>query len=431
MAKNMSTRPIMFMGFTIIFLTFGVFGGWATVARIDSAVIAPGNVTLDGNRRTIQHFEGGIVEEILVEEAASVEKGQVLLRLSGIEARSNLGVVSDRIAIAEVVEARLLAERDVKDEIDYPEKIATDDLDPELAGIVADQNSLFEGRRSILRSKTDILFNRIEQSEEQIHGLELQRAALEKRVANYTEMLERMRDGSSRGIVEKNLLSQREDELIQIEADLGKIISEIAQTRNVINETEMQALQAEQEYRERASNELETIRSELNELVERETVARDVLDRTEIRSPDSGSIQNLQVHTVGSVVRPGDNLMELVPENERLVINARVSPTDIDNVSPGFSTEIRLAAFNSRLMPLLLGEVASVSNDVITSDASDQPPYYLARIAVEEASIPDELKARLVAGMPADVVITTGERRVVDYFTSPLLDAVRKSLIEE
>ncbi|SPJ25492.1 HlyD family type I secretion periplasmic adaptor subunit [Palleronia abyssalis] len=431
MAKNMSTRPIMILGFTIIFLTFGGIGGWATVAKIDSAVVAPGSIALDGNRKVIQHFEGGIVEDILVDEADTVEQGQVLLRLSDVESRSNLGVLSNRIAVAEIVEARLLAERDMHDAITYPEAYVGEDLRPDLAAIVADQNGLFEDRRSILRSQVDILNSRVGQTREQIQGLTQQKTALEKRTANFTEMLERMRGGNERGLVETNLLSQREDELIQIEANLGKVISEIAQAKNVISETEMQALQVEQEYRERASNELETVRAELTELLEREKVARDVLQRTEIRSPGDGSIQNLKVHTVGSVVRPGDDLMELVPENEKLVINAKVSPTDIDNISPGLSTEIRLAAFKARLMPMILGEVASVSNDVITPESPDEQPYYLARIAVEEVDIPDELAGRLVAGMPADVVIITGERRVVDYFTSPLLDAVRKSLIEE
>jgi HlyD family type I secretion membrane fusion protein len=219
--------------------------------------------------------------------------------------------------------------------------------------------------------------------------------------------------------------------MISIEASLGGIISEIAQAKNVINETEFEMLQIRQEYRERASNELEEVRAEIAELTQRQNIASDILKRTEIRAPGSGTIQNLKVHTINSVIRPGDVLMELVPEDEELVINARVSPQDVDNVVPGLSTEVRFTAFKTRLTPILLGNINSVSNDVITPENPQESPYYLARIEVNEADIPEEISGRLTAGMPADVIITTGERTVINYILSPLLDAVRKSLIEE
>jgi HlyD family secretion protein len=226
-------------------------------------------------------------------------------------------------------------------------------------------------------------------------------------------------------------LAQREDELIEIEASLGSVISQIAQAKNAIHETEFEMLQIEQEYRERASNELNEIRAELAELEQRRNISQDILARTEIRAPGSGTIQDLKVHTVGSVIRPGDVLMELVPEDEELVINARVAPSDIDNVVPGLETEVRFTAFQAKLTPIMLGIVNSVSNDVITPQNSQEMPYYLARIEVNELDIPEEIKGRLTAGMPADLIITTGERTAVDFITSPLLDAVRKSLIEE
>ena len=209
------------------------------------------------------------------------------------------------------------------------------------------------------------------------------------------------------------------------------MISEIAQARNVIGETELQKLQVNQEYKERANGELEQVRGEIAELRERQKVANDVLARTEIRAPGSGTIQNLQVHTLGSVVRPGEVLMELVPEDEELIINARVAPIDIDNVAVGLSTEVRFTAFKAKLTPIMLGEVDTVSGDVITPENPNELPYYLARVVVDESEIPDEIQGRLTAGMPADVIITTGERTVVNYITAPLMDAVRKSLIEE
>lgn len=431
MAKKPSPRPVAMMGYFIVFITFGVLGTWAAFAKLDSAVFAPGTISLEGNRKVVQHLEGGLVQDLLVKEADAVTEGDVLLRLSGVEARSNLEVIDTRIDVAKIMEARLLAERNVSDEINLP-----DGLNPEKASAAVqyafkDQQELFEDRQSILKSRLDILSSRIEQINNQISGLELQKSAADRRVDNFTEMMVRMRTGQEQGLIQTNILSQREDEMIEIEASLGGVISEIAQARNVINETEFEILQIKQEYRERASNELEEIRAEIAELEQRHNIANDILERLEIRAPGSGTIQNLKVHTVGSVIRPGDVLMELVPDNEELVVNARVSPSDIDNVVPGLSTEVRFTAFQTRLTPILLGIVNSVSNDVITPDNPQEMPYYLARIDVTEADIPEEIEGRLTAGMPADVIITTGERTVLNFIVSPLLDAVRKSLIEE
>ncbi|KIN69828.1 HlyD family secretion protein [Sulfitobacter noctilucicola] len=430
MANKPSPKPVALMGYILIFITFGVFGSWAAVAKLDSAVVAPGTISLEGNRRVVQHFEGGIVEEILVQEANTVQAGDVLLRLSSIEARSNLEVFSTRLDVARLVEARLLAERALADEVAFPHDVLSRNSQAVVA-VLADQKNLFKGRRQILKSQEDILSARVEQIKVQIEGLELQKSAFERRIDNYTAMLVRMRDGEQKGLIQGNQLSQREDELIEIEANLGQVISDIAQARASIGETELQRLQLTQEYGERASTELEQIRAEISELSERRKVAADVLRRTEIRAPGSGTIQNLKVHTVGSVVRPGDILMELVPEDEELIINARVSPIDVDNVAAGLSTEVRFSAFKTKLIPIMLGTVETVSGDVITPDNANEAPYYLARVTVEEDDIPEEIKDRLTAGMPADVVITTGERTVINFIASPLMDAVRKSMIEE
>lgn len=431
MAKKPSPRPVAIMGYAIVFLTFGVLGGWAAVAKLDSAVFAPGTISLEGNRKVVEHLEGGIVQALLVKEADTVKEGDVLLRLSDIEARSNVDVLRTRTDVAKIIEARLVAERKMAEDIILPEYLDLETASAAVQFALDDQEDLFRDRRSILKSRMDILSSRIEQTRNQIKGLELQRSALDRRVKNFSEMMDRMRDGGEKGLIQTNLVSQREDEMIEIEASLGGVISEIAQARNVINETEFEMLQIEQEYSERASNELEDVRAEIAELEQQLKISGDVLNRTEIRAPGSGTIQNLKVHTVGSVVRAGEVLMELVPQDEELVVNARVSPRDIDNVAPGLRTEVRFTAFQTRLTPIMLGTVRSVSNDVITPENPQELPYYLARVDVNEADIPEEINGRLSAGMPADVIITTGERTVMDFIISPLADAVSKSLIEE
>lgn len=431
MAKKPNPRPIALLGYSIVFVTFGVFGGWAAVAKLDSAVVASGTISLEGNRKVIQHFEGGIVAEILVKEADLVSEGDVLVRLSDVESRSNVEVVENRLQVLRVIEARLQAERYLKEVFEPPQSATGNSHTESILDTLADQQEIFTDRRSILQSGVDILSSRIDQLELQIEGLELQRSALERRIDNFAVMVDRMIEGVEKGLLEKNTLAQRQDELIQIEANLGQVISEIGQTRNVVGETEYQKLQVTQEYRERANAELEDIRRQIAELDERAKVASDVLSRTEIRSPGSGTIQNLQVHTLGSVIAPGEVLMELVPEDEELVVNARVAPIDIDNVRPGLETEVRFTAFKSKLTPIVLGSVQNVSKDVISPDNPNDLPFYLARVDVDEDQIPVEVRDRLTAGMPVDVIITTGERSVLNYIASPLMDAVRKSLIEE
>ncbi|SMO80066.1 HlyD family secretion protein [Thalassovita litoralis] len=428
--KGKSIRPVVIAGSIVVFLTFGVLGGWASVAKLDSAVVAPGTITLDSNRKVIQHLEGGIVEEILVREADQVKQGDVLLRLNNIEARSNLDVIQLRLSVARITEARLLAERNVEEDVQFPEEFSGD-LSTAVKAALMDQQELFEDRRNILQSQVEIFESRIAQTKEQIDGLGMQKSALERRLENYQSLVERMTSGEEKGLVQSNLLSQRRDELIDIEANLGRIVSEIAQAKNAVSVTELELLQAKQQYRERANTDLEKVRAEISELKERGKVVEDVLLRTEIVAPEAGNIQNLKVHTLGSVIRPGDILMELVPDDDEMIITAQVSPTDIDNVHPGLITEVRFSAFKTRLTPIVLGKVETVSRDVITPSSGDAPPYYLARIKVPDEDIPEDIRDRITAGMPVDTVIATGERRVVTYLAAPVMDAIRKSLIEE
>jgi len=429
--KKSNPRAVAVIGYVIIFMTFGVLGSWAAVAKLDSAVVAPGTITIQGNRKVVEHLEGGIVHDITVKEADIVQKGDVLITLNDVEAKSNLAVIETRLDMVKVIEARLLAERGFKDSFEVSSvQLKREDADP-LKVVIADQKDIFQEQRSIMESRIDVLNSRISQTKEQVKGLELRSDALERRVANYHTMMDRLRRGASDGLIQDNILSQREDDFIQIESSFGESLSELSQVRNVINQTEFEILQVQQEYRQRASDELSDLRSEISELEQRQLVAQNVLERTKIRAPGSGSVQNLKVHTIGSVIRSGDTLMELVPENEDLVVDARVAPQDIDNVTSGLETEVRFTAFNTRMTPLMLGTVKSVSEDIITPEDTQKEPYYLARIDIEDIRIPEDIRGQISPGMPADVVIKTGERTVVNFLVAPLMDAVRKSMVEE
>jgi HlyD family type I secretion membrane fusion protein len=429
--KKMATpRRYVVAGYLVVLFTFGLLGAWATYAIIASAVVAPGVVALESDRKVVQHLEGGIVREILVREAEVVEEGDPLLILDDVEVRSNIAVLQQRKAAAEAVIARLEAEQSFAEELVFPEELATSS-DPQIQDVLETQRNIFSDRRSIFLSQTEILEFRVEQLNGQAEGSEKQRAALERRLTLRRELFERLKKGEANGVIESNRLSELEDSVIQIEASVGEVMSEIAQVKAAAGEARLNVLKLRQEFSERANTELKDERAQLSEINERLYVATDRMERTSVVAPTGGKVQSLRVTTKGAVVRPGEILMEIVPLDDNLLIDARISPVDVDNVHPGLETEIRFSAFKSKLATIVLGEVQSISNDVVTPEDSNAPPYYLARIHVDEDKLPEDFRGKLTAGMPADVVVLTGERSVLHYLISPLTDAISKSLREE
>lgn len=430
LAKMANPRRYSYIGYVIILITFGIFGTWSYFAVISSAVVASGVVALENDRKVVQHLEGGIVQEILVSEADIVQMGDPLIILDNVEARSNLMVLEQRKAASEAVIARLLAEQTFADAIEFPADLTTSE-DRQIKSVLHTQSNIFADRRSIFVSQTEILESRAEQMNGQVEGQEIQLAALTKRLDLRTELLDRLRSGEEKGVIETNRLSEMQDGVIQIEASVGEVMAEIAQVQAAAGEARLNILKLKQEYSERANTEFKTERAELAELEERLVIARDRMRRTSILSPTTGKVQNLAVTTRGSVIRSGEVLMEIVPSDETLLINANISPVDVDNVYAGLETEIRFTAFKTKLSHIVLGEVQSISTDVVSAENSNQAPHFLARIKVDDDRLPDEMRGRLTAGMPADVVILTGERSVLQYMTAPLVDAFAKSLREQ
>jgi HlyD family secretion protein len=231
-------------------------------------------------------------------------------------------------------------------------------------------------------------------------------------------------------VVQTNLLSEKESDFIEIQANLAMVATQRAKADTAISEAELQIIQVKQEYSERADAELKDVRQQLIEIHEQLLVATNILNRTEVRASVAGSVQNLRIHTAGGVISPGTVLMEIVPQGDDLIINAQINPVDIDNVHTEQHTEIRFPSFSGHWTPVLMGKVETVSGDVITPENPNQPPYFLARITVPDHDVPDDIRSRVTAGMPAEVIMATGERTLLDYLISPLGDAVRKSLRE-
>lgn len=432
MIKKSKANPQVFsrLGYAVIILTFGGIGGWAATARLDSAVIATGQVVLEGNRQTVQHLEGGIVDRIHVVEGDVVQEGDLLVEMDRVSARGSLEVLTVRRSMAQALEARYIAERSLSDTVKFPDELAQNLL-PQINAAMADQIEAFKSRRLILDSQMSVLRARIGQLDAQVEGLELQQGAIDRRLVIQSALLDRYRQGGESGVLERNALAQREDEFIQLEAQLGGIVSDIARIRLQQNETEMQIVQAEREYRERASSTLEAIRQDIAELNERIVIAEDALNRTYVLASATGTVQNVSVTTEGSVVSPGALLMEIIPEDERLLISANVSPQYIDSLEVGLLAEVRFTAITDEVPEIAMGKVQTVSQDVIRPENPNDPPYYLARISIDDDTIPKSIRPRVTAGMPVDVIINTGERTVLTYLIDPLADAVRMSMREE
>ncbi|MCH9806535.1 MAG: HlyD family type I secretion periplasmic adaptor subunit [Alphaproteobacteria bacterium] len=421
--------PYAVMGYLLIFTVFGVFGAWSAFAKLDSAVIASGSVAVESNRKRIQHFEGGIVREILVKEFQSVNKGDVLFRLDPLQAEAKTELLRGQIDAALALEARLLAERQGNDHISFPKELVDRAGRLSTRKIMIDQEQQFKERRASIKGQIGILESRIEQLGRTIAGLRAVQVSTEGQIKSIRKEFKKVSGLAKRGYYPTNRLHTMEREIFSLEGRLGQTMADIARNENAIGESKLQIIHTRQKFQEEVIDVLRSVRTQLPELLERRRMAQDVLNRMEIRSPLSGVVQNLKVHTIGGVIRAGEPMLELVPINDTLQIAVRINPVDINHVGVGSDAEVRFPGFKSRTLPLIMGKVKSVSADRMTDPATNEP-YYLSIVEVKETQIPEAYRGTLSAGMPADLFIATGERTVADYLLSPFTDVARKSLRE-
>jgi len=420
----------VFFGMAVIFMTFGVAGGWAAIAPLDSAVVAQGVVAVENNRRSVQHLEGGIISEIHVTDGTQVDEGDVLFRLDSTRARASETVERQQLFAAQVMEARLLAERDELEELVFSDELMAVADNSVVAQVMEDQLSQFHERRSSIEGQIGILQSRIRQSGNRIDGLERELESTEEQIGYINEELEGVRSLFEKGLVSSQRLLGLERERSRLQGTIGRTVAEISGAETTIGEAELQIEQLRQERQEQAAEQITEVRKTISELKERLSVSSDILRRTAIIAPRSGTIINLQVFTLGQVIRAGDTLMEIVPEDEGLVINAQVSTNDIDRIAPQMRAEVRFPAFNMNETPVVYGHIREISADRLVDEDTRQP-YFLARIVISEADIPEVIKGRLTPGMAGDVILPTGERTVLEYMVHPIQRALSRALTEE
>lgn len=417
------------LGYGLIFSTFGIVGGWAAVTKIDKAVEAPGTVSIETNHKTVQHLEGGIIRAILVKEGDNVAAGATLFRLENVQAKATFDSLANQLFSALATEARLIAERDQKDAIAWPREIEDRAADPFLSHVMIDQQGDFAKRRDSLQAQVDVLESRMKQLAIQADGVRVQKESTERQIAFIDKELVGLRALSEKNLVPVTRLYQMERERERLEGVVGQAITDAAKAQGQIGEYKYQVQQLNEKFQEEVASSLVDTRQKLSDLRQKLAVAQDVLRRIDVNAPVSGTAQNLKVFTIGQVVRAGEALVDIVPEKERLIVEAQFSPTDIDGVHVGQEAEIRFPAFHSRLIPLLIGRLESVSHDRLFDEGSKQP-YYRGIVVLDKADIPEELRARVRAGMPSEVIVASGERTVLNYLISPLSSTLRKAFID-
>lgn len=427
-------RRLNLIGLAVIIFLVGGIGSWASITQLAGAVIAPGSVVVESSVKKVQHPTGGVVGEILVKEGDSVEEGQVVMRLDDTVTRSTLGVVRSQLDENTAREARLLAERDGADAIEFPVTLTLRRDEKSVATAISGEERLFEARKKARAGQRSQLRERIVQSNEEIRGLSAQQDAKEHEVQFISQELVGVNELYGKQLVSISRIMTLERDKARLEGERGQYIAEIARARGKISETELQILQVDQDFRSEVLKDLREAQGKIAEFKERVTAAEDQLKRVDIRAPQSGIVLQLAVHTVGGVISNGETIMQIVPRADVLVVEAKVAPQDIDQISVGASTIVRIMAGDQRTMPDVTGVLTRVSADL----TRDQPQagqqagqaYYLVRVSLPEEEVRRLVNLRLVPGMPAEAFIQTYARTPLQYLLKPLHEQIARTFRE-
>ena len=444
--KLSDDAPIRRQGLMLVLLVFGGFGTWAFLAPLTSAALAPGVITVEHYRKTVQHLEGGIIRTIDVHDGDFVRQDQVLATMDDTQSRAQLEVYRGQLYLRVAQEARLAAQRDGLRLVRYPQELLAHRNDSRVQEAIRLQNQTFQVRQAANDGESDVYRRQIEQLHAKIKGLQAQKRSKDRLVASYRGDVDDFKTLLKEGYTEKQKVEEMDRALAQSEGQRGELESDIAASELQISEIELKILQLQKDLQREVAKELSEAQTELFELREKVQSLESTVNRTVIKAPVSGMVLGLAVHTIGAVIPPGGRLLDIVPQDQKLIVEAQVSPIDIDRVKLGQQAEVRFSAFKSRDLPTIMGTLISLSADRMVPESSDpkngrnakesgggDAAYYLARVAVS----PEGLEAlstadlALVPGMPAEVLINTGERTLVQYLVRPLTDTFRRAFIED
>jgi HlyD family secretion protein len=416
------------LGKALILIFVLVFGGWGYFAPLDGGAVAPGVINPDSGKKTIQHFEGGIIAEMRVREGEAVTVGQPLVVLESTQARAAHDSLMQQRWSLLARKARLEAENAGQDQIEWPPEMLS--MDRQIESIVEAQREVFDARRLTYSTKKNVLAQQIEQLTQQINGNEAQVESASRQIEFVSEELQAKEYLVKRGLVAKPEALRLKRVDAELSGKRGEYLAAIARLRQQIGETKLQILSIDAERADQIANDADKVRADLTDVTEKLHASADVLQRTVVVAPVSGTVVDVKFKTVGGVVQRGELIMSIVPSSDELIIEGRVTPLDRKAVHSGLQAQIHLSAYSSRVVPKIPGTVRTVSADRLVDDTTHQP-YYLARVAVDRQTL-EQLAPTvdLIPGMPVEVLIVTERRTMFDYILKPFRDAFWRSFRE-
>ncbi len=426
-------KKVIRAGLIVIAVMFGGFGTWIALAPLSGAVIAPGSVKIEANRKTIQHLEGGIVKAILVREGEYVAKGQRLILLNDLQASASVSILSDQLDAETARDARLAAERNYASEVVYPPALQQRaKADSKVAELLQNDLNLFQAKRKSLDGQMELLRSQTKQIKDQILGLAQQIESAQQSIGYLREELTANETLYKKNYVQYTRLLALKRAISEKEENQGEYIARKASAQQQISEMELRIISLRDAYTQGATDEQKDVTKKIFDLQDRLRPTSDALERLTVTAPVAGQVVGLQVHTTGGVVSPGEPLLDIVPSNNQLIIEARVQTTDIDDVHKGMEAEVRLSAYKQRTTPLVKGTVTYVSGDSFTDKTQNSaPPYYLVHINVDPKSLKDiGQEITLYPGMPVEVFIKTVSRTALQYIFDPVTSSLNRAFRE-
>jgi len=422
-------RPVL-LGAAIIVAFFAIGGGWAATAPLSGAAIAPGVISPEGSRQRVQHLEGGIIQEIRVREGDRVAAGDVLVSLAGVGAQAEAGQLTGRLRALAATEARLHAERTGAAAISFADPALADTRDPEVKKLIEQQNNQFATRKANDQSQESILDQRIAQLRQQIAGAEKQLESVRRQNELIRQEITVVKDMVEKGYERRPRLLALQRSEAELLGQEGELVSRVARAEEQIGETRLQINNVRVKRKEDVDQQLSEVQAKRAEVEQQIKESRDKVARSDIVAPVSGVVLDLKFKTVGGVIRPGDEVVSIVPDKDELIVDARVSPRDIDDVHPGQHAYVIFPSFPQRNLHRINAMVRSVAPDALEDERTGRS-YYTAKVEIDRRQLaaldPDIV---LTPGMPAEAFISTVDRTVLEYLLQPFLFTVEHSFRE-
>jgi len=419
-------------GVGFLVLTLGGFLLWACLAPLDQGVVGSGTVVVAGERKAVQSLVGGVVEKLLVSDGDRVTQGQLLVQLNTVQAQSQRDVILGKLLNDRSVEARLIAERLGKGEIQWPAELLERSDEPRVKAAMDLQSQLFLTRRAELGSRLQIIEHEAEALQQQLLGYEGLKRNYDSQMNFQQQELKGLRDLASEGYIPRNKLLEAERNAAQLAGQIASGVGDVGRTRQAINESRLKALQAQQEFRRDAETQLSEVSAEAAGYADQINALQFEVDNGAIRAPVSGQVMDVNVHTVGGVAQAGQTLMQVVPLDAPMAITARFEPLMADKLRPGLPVHVHFTALQRVDTPTVTGMVATVSADQLIDEQTHQP-YFSAKVDIPADTVASLQTAGLLVrpGMLVDVTVVTGERTLMNYLMKPLRERLLAAFKEE